>query len=164
MDPVVAAEAAGKAWEWTFNLFGNPAVPVVVTPWKAYGLLGVALFSGRWLVQLHYSHMAGKPVTPRIFWVLSMAGSVILLTYFIFSPKQDMVGILSNLFPAFIAAYNLYLDLAHAKRTAAAAVTTAKPPVAAPPVSAPRGGVGAPPEGATPCPAPIAATEALGGQ
>ena len=120
MDPQVLAEGAGKGLEWTFNLFGSPSIPVIINPWKIYGLVGVALFSARWVVQMYYSRQAGKPVTPRIFWVMSMAGSVILLTYFTFSPKQDMVGILSNLFPAFIAAYNLYLDLTHAKREAAA--------------------------------------------
>jgi len=121
MDLSVVAETASQGLEWTFTLLGNPKWQVVVTPWKIYGLIGVALFSGRWLVQMYHSRKAGKPVTPRIFWLMSMAGSVILLTYFIFSPKQDMVGVLSNLFPAFIAAYNLYLDLTHAKRTALAA-------------------------------------------
>jgi len=122
MDVSLLAEAASEGWKWTFNLFG---MPVVLTPWEVYGFFGAALFSGRWFVQMYYSRKAGKPVTPRIFWVMSMAGSIILLTYFIFHPDhRDKVGILSNLFPAFIAGYNLYLDLTHAKRTAAAAAST----------------------------------------
>jgi lipid-A-disaccharide synthase-like uncharacterized protein len=105
---------------------GNPDIPVVVTPWKIYGLTGVVLFTGRWLVQMYYSRKAGKPVTPRLFWVMSMAGSLILLTYFIFSAKhRDMVGVLSNLFPSLIAAYNLYLDLRYATRTRAGAGASA---------------------------------------
>ena len=88
---------------------------LTLTPWKLVGYLGVALFAGRWFVQLHYSRMHGKPVVPRLFWLMSITGSLLLLAYFIFG-KNDSVGILSNLFPAGVAIYNLYLDLAHGKR------------------------------------------------
>jgi lipid-A-disaccharide synthase-like uncharacterized protein len=40
---------------------------------------------------------------------MSVSGSVMLLSYFVFG-KNDSVGILSNLFPLFVALYNLYLD------------------------------------------------------
>jgi lipid-A-disaccharide synthase-like uncharacterized protein len=83
---------------------------VVVTPWKLIGFLGVALFTGRWLVQLYVSRLRGRPTLPRLFWYMSIAGSLLLLAYFTFG-KNDAVGILANLFPAAIAAYNLYLDL-----------------------------------------------------
>ena len=69
----------------------------------------MALFAGRWLVQLAASKTSGKPVLPRLFWYMSAVGSVLLLSYFIFG-KNDSVGILSNLFPLFVALYNLYLD------------------------------------------------------
>jgi lipid-A-disaccharide synthase-like uncharacterized protein len=53
-----------------------------------------------------------------MFWYMSIVGSLALLSYFTFG-KNDSVGILSNLFPAFIASYNLYLDLRRRKlRTA----------------------------------------------
>jgi len=35
------------------------------------------------------------------------------LSYFVFSQKQDAVGVVQNLFPAFTAAYSLYLDIRH---------------------------------------------------
>jgi lipid-A-disaccharide synthase-like uncharacterized protein len=41
---------------------------------------------------------------------MSVTGSLLLLAYFVFG-KTDSVGILSNLFPALIAGYNLYLDI-----------------------------------------------------
>ena len=85
---------------------------VTLTPWKLVGYLGVGLFAGRWFVQLYYSRKLGKPVVPTVFWLMSISGSLLLLTYFTFG-KNDSVGILSNLFPAGVAAYNLYLDLAH---------------------------------------------------
>jgi lipid-A-disaccharide synthase-like uncharacterized protein len=40
---------------------------------------------------------------------MSVIGSLIMVGYFTFG-KNDSVGILSNLFPMLIAAYNLYLD------------------------------------------------------
>lgn len=83
---------------------------VVVTPWKVVGFVGVALFTGRWFVQLYYSRKAGRPVLPLPYWLMSITGSVLLLSYFIFG-KTDSVGVLSNLFPVFVAAYNLTLEL-----------------------------------------------------
>lgn len=84
-----------------------------VTPWKVIGLTGALMFGTRWLVQLIASRRAGKPVIPRLFWYMSLLGSVMTLSYFVFSAKQDAVGVLQNLFPAFTAAYSLYLDVRH---------------------------------------------------
>ncbi len=87
----------------------------VVTPWKLIGYTGVFLFAGRWFVQLISSTKEKKPTFPRLFWLMSLSGSVLLLTYFIFG-KNDSVGILSNTFPACIAMYNLYLDIRWQKK------------------------------------------------
>ena len=87
------------------DLFG-----VAITGWTVVGYLGVALFAGRWFVQLFASHVKGRPAFPQTFWVMSLSGSVLLLAYFIFG-KSDSVGVLSNLFPAFVALYNLTLDM-----------------------------------------------------
>jgi lipid-A-disaccharide synthase-like uncharacterized protein len=48
---------------------------------------------------------------------MSVTGSLLLLCYFIFG-KNDSVGILSNLFPAGVAIYNLVLDIRHKGDTA----------------------------------------------
>jgi lipid-A-disaccharide synthase-like uncharacterized protein len=85
------------------------ALGVTLTPWKLVGYLGLALFTGRWLVQMYASRAEGRPTVPRMFWYMSVTGSLMLLGYFTFG-KNDSVGILSNLFPMLIAAYNLYLD------------------------------------------------------
>ena len=71
---------------------------VVLTPWKLIGYVGVLLFAGRWVVQMLATRKHGRPVVPRTFWVMSVAGSVLLLSYFIWG-KNDSVGVLSNLFP-----------------------------------------------------------------
>ena len=88
------------------------AFGITLTPWKLVGYAGVVLFAGRWFVQMAYSRAYGKPVVPTVFWLMSICGSLLLLSYFIFG-KNDSVGILSNLFPAGVAGYNLYLDLKH---------------------------------------------------
>jgi lipid-A-disaccharide synthase-like uncharacterized protein len=88
---------------------------VTVTPWKLVGYAGVALFAGRWFVQMAYSRKHRKPVVPTVFWIMSITGSILLLTYFTFG-RNDSVGVLSNLFPTLVAVYNLYLDLRNRKR------------------------------------------------
>ena len=93
------------AWlEWT---------GVHITYWKIIGYTGALMFGGRWLVQFVASKRAGKPVIPRIFWYMSVGGSLMTLSYFKFSAKQDSVGVLQYLFPAFTALYSLWLDIKH---------------------------------------------------
>ena len=84
-----------------------------ITPWKLIGLTGALMFGGRWLIQFIASRRHGKPVIPRAFWYMSIVGSLMTLSYFIFSAKQDAVGVLQNLFPSFTAVYSLYLDIKH---------------------------------------------------
>jgi len=90
-----------------FAIFG-----IKVTGWKIVGFTGMFLFSSRWLVQVLASRKAGKPTLPRLFWYISILGSMLLVIYFVFG-KNDAVGILSNVFPLFLACYNLFLDLTH---------------------------------------------------
>jgi len=85
---------------------------VTLTPWKLVGYTGVLLFAGRWVFQLAATRKEGRPTMPRIFWTMSVAGSGLLLAYFIFG-KNDSVGIVQNLFPAFVAVYNLVMHLRH---------------------------------------------------
>ena len=80
-----------------------------VTAWKMIGYLGVFLFAGRWFVQVIASRRSGRPTMPRLFWYMSITGSLLLLSYFIFG-KNDSVGILANAFTFSVSCYNLYLD------------------------------------------------------
>jgi lipid-A-disaccharide synthase-like uncharacterized protein len=93
---------------------------VTVTPWKIVGYAGVFLFAGRWVVQVLATRKHGRPVVPRVFWVMSLFGSALLLSYFIWG-KNDSVGVLSNLFPMGVALYNWVLDLRHQRETGRAA-------------------------------------------
>ena len=86
---------------------------VHMSPWKLIGLTGALMFAGRWLLQFIASRRVGKPVIPRAFWYMSVIGSLMTLSYFVFSAKQDAVGVVQNLFPAFTALYSLRLDIKH---------------------------------------------------
>ncbi len=85
-----------------------------VTPWKLVGYVGVFLFTARWFVQLYATKKMKKVVMPMSFWWLSITGSILLLAYFTFG-KNDSVGVMSNLFPAFVSVYNLYTHIRHHK-------------------------------------------------
>jgi len=91
------------------TLFG---ASVVITAWKLVGYSGTVMFGGRWLVQWWAARRAGRVVVPRMFWYMSVVGSLMTLSYFVWG-KNDSVGILGNLFPSFVASYNLWLDISH---------------------------------------------------
>lgn len=97
--------------------FMNTAIPWLewtgmhMSAWKIVGLTGASLFGARWFVQAAASRKHRKPVIPRTFWYMSLVGSAMTLSYFLFSPKQDAVGVVQNLLPAFTAAYSLWLDI-----------------------------------------------------
>jgi lipid-A-disaccharide synthase-like uncharacterized protein len=71
------------------------------------------MFGTRWVVQFIATRRARKPIIPRAFWYMSIVGSLMTLSYFVFSQKQDAVGVVQNLFPAFTAAYSLWVDIRH---------------------------------------------------
>ncbi|MEN9361443.1 MAG: hypothetical protein RL095_2978 [Verrucomicrobiota bacterium] len=80
--------------------------------WKCIGWGGAGMFGLRWLVQFWASKKAGKPTIPISFWIISVCGALMSLSYFIFY-KNDSVGIIGNALPALVAAYNLRLALKH---------------------------------------------------
>lgn len=96
---------------------------VVLTPWKCVGFCGTALFAGRWIVQWMATRRAGRVVMPTLFWYMSVSGSLMLMAYFVFG-KNDAVGVLSNLFPAFVSCYNLVLEARRRPSITVTATTT----------------------------------------
>jgi lipid-A-disaccharide synthase-like uncharacterized protein len=97
-----------------FHLLGHT---LIVSGWKVVGYAGVLLFTGRWFVQLAASRAKKRPHVPRLFWHMSLAGSFLLLAYFVWG-RNDSVGVLSNLFPCLVALYNLRLESRHRRRQA----------------------------------------------
>ena len=54
------------------------------TFWLAFGFLGQALFSARFVVQWIASERARRSIIPTAFWLFSLGGGVTLLVYAIY--------------------------------------------------------------------------------
>jgi lipid-A-disaccharide synthase-like uncharacterized protein len=84
--------------------------------WVSVGLLGQVLFTGRMVVQWLASEKNRKSVVPPLFWWMSLAGALMLLSYFLW--RQDVVGVLGQSFGLFIYLRNLRLIYKEQKRVA----------------------------------------------
>jgi lipid-A-disaccharide synthase-like uncharacterized protein len=94
---------------------------IALNPWKIIGLLGSFMFGSRFILQWIASERARKSIIPIGFWEISLAGNLLLLSYFIFY-RRDSVGIITNLLPLPMYIRNLYLKwcevLSHKKASA----------------------------------------------
>ena len=77
--------------------------------WLFVGLFGQLLFGARFLAQWIYSERAKASVIPMVFWYLSLAGGVILLSYAIHI--KEPVFILGQSMGAFIYIRNIHFRL-----------------------------------------------------
>ncbi|MFQ5744461.1 MAG: lipid-A-disaccharide synthase N-terminal domain-containing protein [Acidobacteriota bacterium] len=75
--------------------------------WLSLGFTGQAAFSARFLIQWLASERAGRSIVPTPFWIFSVLGSSLLLTYAIH--LQDPVFILGQSAGLGIYLRNLYL-------------------------------------------------------
>lgn len=69
---------------------------------KAIGWCGQGLFSGRVIIQWLASERARRPVAPRIFWHLSIAGAVLMGAYSILRGEMVML-------PSYVVTLLIYL-------------------------------------------------------
>ncbi len=84
--------------------------------WLFVGLFGQLLFASRFLAQWIYSERAKASVIPMVFWYLSLAGGVILLSYAIHI--KEPVFILGQSMGAFIYMRNIHFRLKQDRQTA----------------------------------------------
>ncbi|GIW77610.1 MAG: hypothetical protein KatS3mg104_2673 [Phycisphaerae bacterium] len=75
--------------------------------WVSLGFLGQLLFTGRMVVQWLVSEKNKKSVVPPIFWWMSLAGSTMLMLYFLW--RRDPIGLLGQSFGWFIYVRNLWM-------------------------------------------------------
>ncbi len=75
--------------------------------WIAIGLIGQLCFSMRFLLQWIYSEKKKESVIPISFWIFSIAGATILLSYAIH--RHDPVFILGQSFGFVVYFRNLVL-------------------------------------------------------
>lgn len=69
---------------------------------KALGWVGQALFSGRVIIQWLASERARRPVAPKVFWYLSVAGAVLMSAYSVLRGEFVML-------PAFVVTLLIYV-------------------------------------------------------
>ena len=93
--------------------------------WVSVGLLGQILFTGRMVVQWWVSEKNKQSVVPPMFWLMSLVGSVMLLSYFTW--RRDIVGILGQGFGLAIYLRNLHFIYLARHRPRAPQVPAAVP-------------------------------------
>ena len=82
--------------------------------WKVVGWLGNAIFFSRFFVQWYATEKKKQVVVPAAFWWLSLAGSLILLSYAAFYQK-DSVFIFAYAFTWIPYIRNLVIQQRHKK-------------------------------------------------
>jgi lipid-A-disaccharide synthase-like uncharacterized protein len=80
--------------------------------WKVIGWMGNAIFSTRFLVQWYATEKRQQVVVPPLFWWLSLAGSLLLLSYALFY-ERDSVFIFAYAFTWIPYIRNLLIHRRH---------------------------------------------------
>ncbi len=75
--------------------------------WLCVGFLGQGVFASRFIIQWIASERARKSIMPEVFWYLSLAGALLLLSYAIY--KKDIVFILGQSSGLIVYSRNLFL-------------------------------------------------------
>ena len=91
------------------------------TFWLAFGFLGQALFSARFVVQWIASERARRSIIPTAFWLFSLGGGVTLLVYAIY--RGDPVFIVGQAAGLVIYLRNLSFIRAEKRAVMDAALT-----------------------------------------
>jgi lipid-A-disaccharide synthase-like uncharacterized protein len=80
--------------------------------WKVIGWMGNAVFFSRFFVQWYATEKLKQVVVPTAFWWLSLAGSLMLLSYALFK-QRDSVFIFAYLFTWIPYIRNLIIHYRH---------------------------------------------------
>lgn len=86
------------------DLFQNPDI---ATWLLIFGVIAQVMFTSRFIYQWLYAEKNKEAVLPLGFWIISLIGGVMTLTYFIF--RQDIVLIISNVMGTIIYTRNIML-------------------------------------------------------
>lgn len=117
---LLAARGQAKGKSWLLRLFNVSSYMNLL--WVGLGFGGQALFAGRMWVQWIASERKRQSVVPAAFWYMSLAGGLILTTYFIW--RQDLVGVIGQASGIVIYARNIrFLFLTKPSIPAAGAVS-----------------------------------------
>ena len=100
--------------DWLSNLVwhNGKLFGIEWTLWKVIGWLGNAVFFSRFFVQWYATEKLKRVVVPTAFWWLSLAGSLLLLSYALFY-KKDSVFIFAYAFTWIPYIRNLVIHRRH---------------------------------------------------
>src|SRR5271169_4116521 len=100
--------------DWLTNViwYGGKFLGIDWGVWKVVGWLGDALFFSRFFVQWYATEKLKRVVVPAAFWWLSLAGSLLLLSYSVH--KRDSVFIFAYVFTWIPYIRNLIIHRRHA--------------------------------------------------
>lgn len=93
------------------NMFHNDQVPLWLL---LFGSAGQIIFTLRFIVQWFYSRQKHESVLPRVFWVISLIGSGVIVAYGIF--RKDPVLILGQSFGFVAYIRNLMIGFKNTSR------------------------------------------------
>lgn len=102
----------------------------LLNPWTIIGFVGQALFSARFIVQWLASEKARRSIVPEAFWLFSIAGGVVLLSYAIH--RKDPVFIAGQGAGLLIYSRNIYFILRERSRAGGAIKPLSPAPPPAP--------------------------------
>ncbi len=103
--PVIAMGYMLKDYSASLNeLFDNKDVPMKLLIW---GTLGQVIFTVRFIYQWLYSRKHGKSILPMGFWVISITGSFMIISYAVY--REDPVLLLGQGFGFIVYFRNIYL-------------------------------------------------------
>jgi lipid-A-disaccharide synthase-like uncharacterized protein len=102
--------------DWLTALFWHDGKFLGITwsLWKVIGWLGNAIFFSRFFVQWYATEKLKRVVVPTAFWWLSLAGSLLLLSYALFY-QRDSVFIFAYAFTWIPYIRNLIIQRRHAE-------------------------------------------------
>jgi len=100
--------------DWLSNLVWHDGkfLGIEWNVWKVVGMIGNAVFFSRFLVQWYATEKLKRVVVPTAFWWLSLAGSLVLLSYALFY-KRDSVFIFAYAFTWIPYIRNLIIHRRH---------------------------------------------------
>jgi lipid-A-disaccharide synthase-like uncharacterized protein len=101
--------------DWLSNLVwhNGKLLGIEWSAWKVIGWLGNAIFASRFIVQWYATERRKRVVVPTAFWWLSLAGSLLLLSYALFHDR-DSVFIFAYAFTWIPYIRNLVIHRRHA--------------------------------------------------
>lgn len=90
--------------ESIMRLFQNESIPIPLLIW---GTAGQVIFTLRFIYQWLYSRKRNESILPAGFWIISMFGAMIILSYALF--RHDPVLIIGQATGIFVYSRNLFI-------------------------------------------------------